>query len=272
VCYRVNGRGIEFLLVQTRGGRWTFPKGSVESGLTHAQAAALEAFEEAGVHGRMEEASFACYIRRQGGGKRRSVPESPIKQLAVHAHLCEVARLGPPQESKRNPTWFSAEKAKRRLQQDRAPDYGAELAGVVDRAVSRIVRLRSVTSEAADALPKDALQKVQFEAVAGTPVQGQIQEASFLRFIRRELGEVGQPAAIELAVNAYLCKLFRLGPKQVAGRSVTSVPQLLSASSMAVEAPHKVTEIDGVRNARGRAKASETGKKNRRTSWTRHVS
>ena len=71
VCYRVRGGCIEFLLVQTRGGRWTFPKGSAEPGLTHAQAAAFEAFEEAGVHGRMEEASFARYRRRQsqGGGE-----------------------------------------------------------------------------------------------------------------------------------------------------------------------------------------------------------
>ena len=47
VCYRVADGGIEFLLVQTRGGRWTFPKGGVEPGLTRAQTAALEAFEEA---------------------------------------------------------------------------------------------------------------------------------------------------------------------------------------------------------------------------------
>src|SRR5262249_27106253 len=58
VCYQVRRGGIEFLLVRTNSGHWTFPKGSTEPGLTHAQAAALEAFEEAGVHGRMEEASF----------------------------------------------------------------------------------------------------------------------------------------------------------------------------------------------------------------------
>ncbi len=66
VCYRVRAGEIEFLLVQTGKGRWIFPKGSVEPGLTHAQAAALEAFEEAGVHGRMEEASFTRYVRRRG--------------------------------------------------------------------------------------------------------------------------------------------------------------------------------------------------------------
>src|SRR5437016_9781286 len=66
ICYRVRNRTIEFLLVRTRGGRWIFPKGSAEPGLTRAQAAALEAFEEAGVHGRMEEATFTRYVRREG--------------------------------------------------------------------------------------------------------------------------------------------------------------------------------------------------------------
>jgi len=99
VCYRIRGGVIEFLLVQTRGGRWTFPKGGVEPGLTHAQAAALEAYEEAGVHGRMEEASFTRYLRRKGGS-------SAAVELGVSAHLCEVLRLGPPQEFNRNRTCF----------------------------------------------------------------------------------------------------------------------------------------------------------------------
>lgn len=135
VCYRVRRGGIEFLLVRTNSGHWTFPKGGAEPGLTHAQAAALEAFEEAGVHGRMEEASFARYVRRKRVGN--SVVK---KELAVQAHLCKVSRLEPPQEPDREPTWFSAEKAKRRLGEDRAPDYAAELARVVDRAVARIQR------------------------------------------------------------------------------------------------------------------------------------
>src|SRR5437016_11285965 len=103
VCFRVRGGDIEFLLVQTRKGRWIFPKGSAEPGLSHAQAAALEAFEEAGVHGRMEEASFAQYIRRKGG----SFENSAETELSFSAHLCEVLRLDPPQESNRNRTWFS---------------------------------------------------------------------------------------------------------------------------------------------------------------------
>ena len=164
VCYRVRSNGIEFLLVRTNSGHWTFPKGKAEPGLTHAQAAALEAFEEAGAHGRMEEASFARYVRRKRGDLRdasRSAARSAEKELIVQAHLCEVSRLEPPQESNRNPTWFSPEKTKRRLGEDRTADYGSELARVVDRAVSRIRRSRSVVSTVTRGPEKNALQKVQ---------------------------------------------------------------------------------------------------------------
>src|SRR5205807_1995004 len=98
VCYRIRRSDIEFLLIQTRGGRWTFPKGGIEPGLTHAQAAALEAYEEAGVHGRMEEVSFTRYVRRKGSGSSSAI------EVGVSAHLCEVLRLGPPQEFNRNRT------------------------------------------------------------------------------------------------------------------------------------------------------------------------
>jgi 8-oxo-dGTP pyrophosphatase MutT (NUDIX family) len=171
VCYRMRRGTVEFLLIQTRGsGRWTFPKGSAEPGLTHAQAAALEAFEEAGVHGRMEEASFTRYFRRKPGEARGSGAKSPRK-LAINAHLCEVLRLTSPQEPGRNPTWFSAEKAKQHLRQDRPPEFGAELARVVDRAVARIRRQRSATRSVLegqlakprpDRLKLDGLQKVRF--------------------------------------------------------------------------------------------------------------
>jgi 8-oxo-dGTP pyrophosphatase MutT (NUDIX family) len=162
VCYRVRDGGIEFLLVRTRKGRWIFPKGSAEPGLSHAQAAALEAFEEAGVHGRMEEASFTRYIRRRRGEVRNSSARLAEKESAVDAHLCQVLRLVPPQELDRNPTWFSAEKAKRRLQEDRTPDFGSELARVVDRAVSRIRRSRIQNATTVDGLQVRSLQKVQF--------------------------------------------------------------------------------------------------------------
>ena len=148
VCYRVRGGAIEFLLVQTRGGRWIFPKGGAEPGLTRAQAAALEAFEEAGVHGRIEEASFARYVRR----KRGTSNDSDAVELTVSAYLCEVLWLDAPQEAGRCPTWFSAQKAKRRLRDGRARTYRADLARVIDSAVAHIQRVHRGTSTFVDSL------------------------------------------------------------------------------------------------------------------------
>lgn len=198
VCYRVNGHGIEFLLVQTHNGRWTFPKGSAEPGLTHAQTAALEAFEEAGVHGRMEEASFSRYFRRRGRARR----EPHEQGIAVNTHLCEVSRLETPSERKRNRTWFSPEEAKRRLRLDRAPDYGAELARVVARAVVRIQRLHGIISlprldgpkldvQKLEAQKKDALQKVQFTIVEN--IRGAAGRAKDRQLAARTLEATLQP-------------------------------------------------------------------------------
>lgn len=215
VCYRVSDRGIEFLLVQTRGGRWTFPKGGTEPGLTHAQAAALEAFEEAGVHGRIEEASFARYIRRQ-----RQRRKSARTELVVNAHLCEVTRLGSPQEAKRNPRWFPPEKAKRRLRKDRAGADGAEMASVVDCAVSRIQRRLCGTAAVGEGQSKDGLQKVQFEAWEGIRLPGPMQEALFGRYVRRQAGQLQDAAAVELAARAPISKVLPLNPGEKSERRI----------------------------------------------------
>ncbi|MGB7601892.1 MAG: NUDIX domain-containing protein [Candidatus Sulfotelmatobacter sp.] len=174
VCYRVRKEVIEFLLVQTRGrGHWIFPKGSAEPGLTHAQAAAIEAFEEAGVHGRIEEVAFARYYSPKPGVRRNA-----RRSLQVSAHLCEVRRLANPKETNRNRTWFSIEDTRQRLREGRKSDDGEEFARVVQQAVARIRQLRDrAASDNMDtindrpgrhALQQDELYKVQFEASAET--------------------------------------------------------------------------------------------------------
>ena len=243
VCYRVRRSDIEFLLIQTRGGRWTFPKGGIEPGLTHAQAAALEAFEEAGVHGRIEEFSFTHYTRRKRADFRGSV-RSARKQIVVNAHLCEVLRLGPPQESNRNPTWFSAQRAKRRLQEDRKPEVGAELARVVELAMARIQQLREPTPEWTQ---KDALQKVQFENVQLTT--DPVARASFVKYIQAR-PNLQPSAAIELAVKAYLAQVSSLDRTRRFNQDLVQVPVKTVKRSgrrtgmAAVRSPVQVIEID----------------------------
>jgi ADP-ribose pyrophosphatase YjhB (NUDIX family) len=222
ICYRVRQSAIEFLLVRTRGGRWTFPKGGVEPGLTHAQAAALEAFEEAGVHGRIEEAPFARYVR----GKRPSESKH-----AVYAYLCEVLRLVPPQESNRDRTWFSHEKAKRNLCKGRTQWDGDEMARVVDRAVTRIQRLHAENIKPLDSSPRDTLQKVSMEAVIPA--------------------KAGSFAA--LALNTYFSKMVR----QPVHGAVVRVPRLGNGADIKMDVSQKVTAIDHAKLPASRAKGTQ---------------
>jgi len=214
VCYRLRGGAIEFLLIRTRGsGRWTFPKGGAEPGLTHAQAAALEAFEEAGVHGRIEETSFTRYVRTRSN-TRKSATRSGEKEFAVNAHLCEVLRLSNPKESNRDRTWFSIPDARRRLREGREKDDGAEFARVIDRAVARIQRLRGATGifqsrsqenptrqhpSRRDSPQKEALQRVQLEAFA--EARDRSQKASFMAYIRWQRGDMRQSAVPTVDVH-----------------------------------------------------------------------
>jgi len=133
VCYRVRGGEPEFLLVRTRNGHWTFPKGRVDQDATNADAAAREAYEEAGVSGSVDPVPFVCYRHCKPGrvGSRRQV-------ILVEAYLCRVKRLDPPLEGYRDPTWFSVPEAKRRLQKSRSPEFATEVLSVIDRATKCI--------------------------------------------------------------------------------------------------------------------------------------
>lgn len=193
VCYRTGPQGIEFLLVQTRSGRWIFPKGGVEAGLTQAQSAALEAFEEAGVHGRIEEMPFARYRLDKSSGKKSAHKETTSGET-VTVHLCEVSHLEAPQEAYRTPTWFSAEKAKRRLMANRGSELGGELAGVVDRAVSRIRRLEA---GAGGEFQSDALRKIRFEAFENIAMQRLGLPAALVRQLAIEARAARQNSAAE---------------------------------------------------------------------------
>ncbi len=225
--------------------------------LTRAQTAALEAFEEAGVHGRIEEVSFARYSRR----KRANMHEP----IVVHAYLCEVSRLDTPQEPNRNRTWFSPEEAKTCLREGRMPENGSELARVLERAVARILRLRS-----RNIAGTDALQEVRFEACGATEGRGRMDGASFRRHFGRERG--GRDSAIEFTMNTYLPEVLRLNQahrlkatplaaektkrhldRKRASAYLTRVPHVIEGSSVAPGAlqNHEVIPINKPRRTGG---------------------
>jgi 8-oxo-dGTP pyrophosphatase MutT (NUDIX family) len=135
VCYRRRNSHAEFLLVNTNGGgKWTFPKGAPEAGLSHSQAAEREAYEEAGASGIIEPRHFHIYIHSKGlfwqnGG---------VQEYVVKAFLMEVKQTRRPEETNRNPTWFGPEEARVILAKGREVKYARELQTVVDRALEHI--------------------------------------------------------------------------------------------------------------------------------------
>jgi 8-oxo-dGTP pyrophosphatase MutT (NUDIX family) len=135
ICYRWSGASVEFLLVNTNGGgKWTFPKGDPERSLSHSQAAEREAWEEAGVQGRIEPRHFHLYLHTKG------VFWKPpgVREFVVKAFLLEVERAVTPPEAERNPTWFTPDEAKKILAKGREVKYAREVQSVIDRALVEI--------------------------------------------------------------------------------------------------------------------------------------
>ena len=67
VPFRTHAKQIEFCLITASSGRWMFPKGFVEPGESFVEAALKEAFEEAGLHGRVIGDPIGCYeIEKKG--------------------------------------------------------------------------------------------------------------------------------------------------------------------------------------------------------------
>jgi 8-oxo-dGTP pyrophosphatase MutT (NUDIX family) len=140
VCYRRRGVSVEFLLVNTDSGRWTFPKGTVEEHLGPRDSAALEAVEEAGALGRISREHFCSYLHAKKSCRRGSGNE-----YVVAAFLLHVEELVKPEEGHRNPTWFSAREAKLRLTSGRPARYQRELSRVVDHAVEVLCSRRKMS-------------------------------------------------------------------------------------------------------------------------------
>jgi 8-oxo-dGTP pyrophosphatase MutT (NUDIX family) len=135
VCYRRRGTSVEFLLVNTNGGsKWTFPKGCTDTRLSHSQAAAREALEEAGAIGVIEPRHFHLYIHSKGVFWQ----PSGVQEFVVKAFLMEVTGTQRPGEEMRNPTWFTSVDAREMLAKGRELKYVAELQTVIDRALEHI--------------------------------------------------------------------------------------------------------------------------------------
>lgn len=108
ICYRVRKDETQILLVTSRGtGRWILPKGWPMDGLTPAAAAAQEAWEEAGVIGKLKNVCIGIYssIKVLDDGEEAPcvVAVFPIRVKSLSDDF--------PEAGQRKRKWFSAKKA-----------------------------------------------------------------------------------------------------------------------------------------------------------------
>jgi 8-oxo-dGTP pyrophosphatase MutT (NUDIX family) len=138
VCYRWNASSVEFLLVNTSSGKWTFPKGRLCPSLSPSESASREAWEEAGAMGRIEENHFGHYLDT----KRAFGHDSRTREVRIAAYLFEVHRTETPEESGRNPSWFSPQEARKQLAEGRPAPYSKRIAQMIDAAVEQLTAKR----------------------------------------------------------------------------------------------------------------------------------
>ena len=134
VCYRQGESSVEFLLVKTSAGKWTFPKGRHNPSLSASESAAREAWKEAGAKGRIAERHFGSYLDT----KRALGHDARTREIRILTYLLEVHRTVAPEENGRRPTWFTPRDAKKRLAEGRDSLYGRQITKIVDSAVEHL--------------------------------------------------------------------------------------------------------------------------------------
>lgn len=103
IPYRNEPHRLEVLLVTTRRtGRWIIPKGNVEPGERSHESAEREAFEEAGIEGRVTHEALGTYVHDKRSGPRKV----QVHPMRVHNELDDW-----PESDERRRRWVSVHEA-----------------------------------------------------------------------------------------------------------------------------------------------------------------
>lgn len=123
VPYRVVEGQLVVLLVTSRGrGRWIFPKGARMKGKSPSETAAIEAFEEAGVEGEIEDEPIGSYMLPVTAERPAPVEVQmfPLKVTRQHRTWKE--------KRQRYRHWAVLAEARRLITHDGLPEIAAKLA------------------------------------------------------------------------------------------------------------------------------------------------
>lgn len=114
IPYRHRRKTTEILLITSLGtGRWVIPKGNVAAKLTPRQSAEKEAFEEAGISGRIspDRIGYYSYRKSDRGNERRF-------QVEVFGMQVTDFFDSWPEEMKRKREWMSPDEAATAVDED----------------------------------------------------------------------------------------------------------------------------------------------------------
>ena len=130
LCYRlVQGKPQILLITSRTRKRWIIPKGWPADGLTPAQAAAQEAWEEGGVKGRAHGLCLGIY------GYLKELAPGDTLPCVVAVYPLKVKTIAEtyPESDQRRRKWFSLNKAKRKVDTP-------ELREIIDHFDPRLLR------------------------------------------------------------------------------------------------------------------------------------
>lgn len=128
VCWRRIGARLEVLLITSREtGRWVIPKGWPIAGMTPADSAAREAYEEAGVEGSPAATCIGLYGYDKAFDRASNAPSSRPCVVAVYPLQVKSLRDRFPERGQRRRKWFSPKKAARKVAE---PELQGLLAGL----------------------------------------------------------------------------------------------------------------------------------------------
>lgn len=115
LCYRKGASGPDVLLATSSSGRWILPKGWPIDGLSAAEAAKQEAWEEAGVKsGKLTETAYGSYRSEKHFDNGAVVPcETQVYPLKVTDMADKF-----PESDRRERRWVPATKAARMVEEE----------------------------------------------------------------------------------------------------------------------------------------------------------
>lgn len=108
LCYRVVKDKVQVLVITSRGtGRWIVPKGWPIDGKTPSQSAALEAWEEAGVEGKVSTSPLGLYSYSKITEEAQDMPCVAV----LYAIKVKALKKEYPEMGQRTRKWVSRKRA-----------------------------------------------------------------------------------------------------------------------------------------------------------------